>query len=400
MRVLIIDDLPDYRRSLRYHVEVQWPGAFIDEVDPAATTLAQATREVAGYDIVLLGHPLEGETKFAWLEGLRKALRCPPVILFAEPSDEFLAVDALKAGATSYFPKTRVTHQRLIDTMQGALRCESGIPEPADLIGKVRRGTAHNYELLKPLHSNAFASVYLARADHDGKMLVCKVLRHVPDAGGGSLFDRFLQEYEIIAGIEHPNVVRIYDLGVADDHAYIAMEYLPAGSLRERIDRPMETGRAIAYTRQIAGALQAIHDVGVLHRDLKPGNIMFRDDDSLALIDFGLAKHLDLQGAITGIGQIFGTPYYMSPEQGHADPTDHRSDIYSLGCIVYEMLTGERPFVGASAMGVIYKHANAPRPKLARGLERIQAPLDRMLAIRPEDRYQSAGELLEDLATL
>jgi DNA-binding NarL/FixJ family response regulator len=398
MRVLIIDDLPDYRRSLRYHIEVQWPDAFVDEVDPAATTLTQVVRDIPGYDIVMLGHPLKGETKFAWLEGLRKAARCPPVILFAEPSDEFLAVDALKAGAASYFPKGRVTHQRLVDTLRSALPSGPGIPTPADLIGKVRRGTAHNYEIVKPLHSNAFASVYLARADHDGRMLVCKVLRHVPDAGGESLFDRFLQEYEIIAGIEHPNVVRIYDLGVADDHAYIAMEYLPAGSLRERIDRPMETGRAIAYTRQIAGALQAIHDVGVLHRDLKPGNIMFRDDDSLALIDFGLAKYLDLQGAITGIGQIFGTPYYMSPEQGHADPTDHRSDIYSLGCIVYEMLTGERPFVGASAMSVLYKHANAPRPKLARGLERLQAPLDRMLAIRPEERYQSADELIEDLA--
>jgi serine/threonine protein kinase len=400
MRVLIIDDLPDDRRSLRYHVEVQWPDAFIDEVDPAATTLTQVIRDISGYDIVMLGHPLKGETKFAWLEGLRKAVRCPPVIVFAEPSDEFLAVDALKAGAESYFPKGRVTHQRLIETMRGALRSESEIPDPVDLIGKVRRGTAHNYELLKPLHSNAFASVYLARADRDGRMLVCKVLRHVADAGSGSLFDRFLQEYEIIAGIEHPNVVRIYDLGVADDHAYIAMEYLPAGSLRERINRPMESARAIAYTRQIAGALQAIHEVGVLHRDLKPGNIMFRDDDTLALIDFGLAKHLDLQGAITGVGQIFGTPYYMSPEQGHADPTDHRSDIYSLGCIVYEMLTGERPFLGASAMSVIYKHANAPRPKLVRGLERLQAPLDRMLAIRPEQRYQSASELLEDLATL
>jgi serine/threonine protein kinase len=398
MRVLIIDDLPEYRRSLRYHVEVQWPDSFIDEVDPVATTLAQVVRDISGYDIVMLGHPLKGETKFAWLEGLRKAVRCPPVIVFAEPSDEFLAVDALKAGATSYFPKGRVTHQRLVDTMRGALRCESAIPKPADLIGKVHRGTAHSYELVKSLHSNPSASVYLARADSDGRMLVCKVLRHVPDEGGGSLFDRFLQEYEIIAGIEHPNVVRIYDLGVADDHAYIAMEYLPAGSLRERINRPMERERAITYTRQIAGALQAIHSVGVLHRDLKPGNIMFRDDDSLALIDFGLAKYLDLQGAITGVGQIFGTPYYMSPEQGHADPTDHRSDIYSLGCIVYEMLTGERPFLGASAMSVIYKHANAPRPKLARGLERLQAPLDRMLAIRPQERYQSAGELLEDLA--
>jgi serine/threonine protein kinase len=284
--------------------------------------------------------------------------------------------------------------------MRNALRREVVIPDAAALIGKVRRGTAHNYELVKPLHSNAFASVYLARADRDGRMLVCKVLRHVPDDHGDGLFDRFLQEYEIIAGIEHPNVVRIYDLGVADDHAYIAMEYLPAGSLRERITKAVETERAIAYTRQIAGALQAIHGVGVLHRDLKPGNIMFRDDDSLALIDFGLAKQLNLQGAITGVGQIFGTPYYMSPEQGHAEPTDHRSDIYSLGCVLYEMLTGERPFTGGSAMSVIYKHANAPRPKLNHGLEQLQGSLDRMLAIRPDDRYQSAGELLEDLARI
>jgi serine/threonine protein kinase len=322
------------------------------------------------------------------------------VIVFADPSDEFLAVDALKAGATSYFPKERVTHQRLIDTINSALHRVPVIPDSSSLIGKVRRGTTYNYELVKPLHTNAFASVYLARADSDGRMLVCKVLRHVPDAGDEDVFDRFLQEYEIIAGIEHPNVVRIYDLGVADDHAYIAMEYLPAGSLRERIKQPVETERALAYTRQIAGALQAIHGVGVLHRDLKPGNIMFRADDSLALIDFGLAKHLDLRGAITGIGQIFGTPYYMSPEQGHADPTDHRSDIYSLGCVVYEMLTGERPFTGATAMSVIYKHANAPRPKLERGPAELQAMLDRMLAIRPEDRYQSAGDLLEDLGAL
>jgi serine/threonine protein kinase len=178
------------------------------------------------------------------------------------------------------------------------------------------------------------------------------------------------------------------------------MEYLSAGSLRERLSAPLDVERAVAYTRQIAGALQAIHSVGVLHRDLKPGNIMFREDDSLALIDFGLAKQVNLQSAITGIGQIFGTPYYMSPEQGHADATDHRSDIYSLGCIVHEMLTGERPFVGASVMSVLYKHANAPRPKLNHGLDKFQAPLDRMLAIRPEERYQSAAELIEDLAGL
>ena len=124
---------------------------------------------------------------------------------------------------------------------------------------------------------------------------------------------------------------------------------------------------------------------------------MFRDDGSLALIDFGLAKQMRLHAAITGTGQIFGTPYYMSPEQGHAEPTDERSDLYSLGCIFYEMLTGERPFTASSPMGVIYRHAHAPRPRLARALTHFQPVLDRLLAVDRFERYQSAGELLAAL---
>ena len=143
--------------------------------------------------------------------------------------------------------------------------------------------------------------------------------------------------------------------------------------------------------RQIAGALAAIHGAGILHRDLKPANIMFRDDGSLALIDFGLAKQMRLHAAITGTGQIFGTPYYMSPEQGHAEPTDERSDLYSLGCIFYEMLTGERPFTASSPMGVIYRHAHAPRPRLSRALTHFQPLLDRLLAVDRFERYQSAA---------
>ena len=154
---------------------------------------------------------------------------------------------------------------------------------------------------------------------------------------------------------------------------------------------------AIDYARQIGSALAAIHGAGILHRDLKPANIMFREDGSLALIDFGLAKQMRLSAAITGTGQIFGTPYYMSPEQGHAEPTDERSDIYSLGCIVYEMLTGARPFTANTPMGVIYKHAHAPRPQLPSSLKGLQPVLERMFAIDPSSRYQSAEELASDL---
>jgi eukaryotic-like serine/threonine-protein kinase len=398
MRFLVIDDVPEYRRALRYHLDVQWPDADVDEYQPVSGGAIPSN--IAEYDLVLLGYPLAGEADFAWLRALRRSPGCPPVLVFADPSDEFLAVDAMHAGAASYFPKFRVTHQRLVETIRSELGAGDAAIEARSFLGRRGRGKARDYEILETLHSTDLASVYLARAGDGGALLAFKVLRYVPDSGSERAFDRFLQEYEIVKAIDHPNVVRIFDLGIADDHAYIAMEYLPAGSLAERLNGPLGAERSLGYARQIAGALRAIHAAGILHRDLKPGNIMFRDDGTLALIDFGLAKQTALQAAITGAGQIFGTPYYMSPEQGHADPTDLRSDIYSFGCIVYEMLTGERPFVGSSAMGVIYKHANATRPKLNHGLEKFQAPLDRMLAIRPEDRYASVDELLEDLARL
>jgi serine/threonine protein kinase len=228
--------------------------------------------------------------------------------------------------------------------------------------------------------------------------MVLKVLRQVPDLSDGlGAFDRFLQEYEMIAGIDHPNIVRIHDLGVSDDHAHIAMEYLPGGGLRERIDQGLTEEDAIDYTRQIAGALGQLHSLGIMHRDLKPGNIMLRTDGSLALIDFGLAKRMRLAQEITGQGAIFGTPYYMSPEQGHAAKVDERSDIYSLGVIFYEMLTGEKPFVGDDAMGIIYQHTKAPIPLLPEPVGHHQALINRMLAKRPEDRPQSMEEVLECL---
>jgi serine/threonine protein kinase len=126
---------------------------------------------------------------------------------------------------------------------------------------------------------------------------------------------------------------------------------------------------------------------------LKPGNVMFRDDGSLALIDFGLAKQLELEIAITGTGRIFGTPYYMSPEQGHAAPTDQRSDLYSLGCMLFEMLTGQRPFVASTPMAVIYKHAQAPRPTLPEALAPAARVVDRLLAVDPARRFPSATAL-------
>ena len=397
MRFLIIDDDSEYRRMLRDHLEVEWPDASIDEYQPTRPGALPDSGALSGVDLILLGHPLQREEGFASLQRLRARSDCPPIILFATQSDEFLAVDALKAGANDFFPKARLTHQRLIDAIRAETRVDKLDATGAMLANHKTLNRVGRQRILSRLYTGDLSSVYLAQSEDTGERMAFKVLRHVPDAGGGRLFDRFLQEYEVIARVQHPNVVRIFDLGIADDHAYLAMEYLGAGSLADRLNRALEPGLAVDYARQIGSALSAIHEAGILHRDLKPANIMFREEGSLALIDFGLAKQMRLTAAITGTGQIFGTPYYMSPEQGHAEPTDERSDIYSLGCIFYEMLTGERPFTASSPMGVIYKHAHAPRPRLVDALSHLQPVLDRTLAVDPADRYQSAAELLAQL---
>lgn len=402
MRFLIVDDDPEYRRMLRYHLEVEWPDALITDYQPASAGQLAEGFALGAIDLVLLSHPVDREqgVELAWLRMLRGRRDCPPVILFAERGDELLAVDALRAGAANYFPKNKVGHRRLVEAIRAATGSHAPVPAAAESGGSALPVGLRRHRFVARLHAGDITTVYLAESEDDGRRLACKVLRHVPDAGGGQLFDRFLQEYEVIAGVRHPHVVRIFDLGIADDHAYIVMEYLSCGNLARRLSQPLDPEQARAWLEQIASALEAIHRAGILHRDLKPANIMFRDDDTLALIDFGLAKQLRLEAAITGTGQIFGTPYYMSPEQGHAEPADERSDLYSVGCIFHEMLTGQRPFVASSPMAVIYKHAHAPRPRLPGKLQTWQWLLDKLLAVEPAERFQSATELLAALAAV
>jgi serine/threonine protein kinase len=173
------------------------------------------------------------------------------------------------------------------------------------------------------------------------------------------------------------------------------MEYLAGGDLKQKIRQGISEQDAVVYIQQIASALAKVHTVGVLHRDLKPGNIMLRKDGSIALIDFGLAKRMRLKLEMTDHGEIFGTPYYMSPEQGHANAVDARSDIYSLGVIFYEMLTGQKPYLADNAMGIIYKHSNSPIPLLPTRLAQYQAVMNLLLAKKPDDRLQTADEISE-----
>ncbi len=212
-------------------------------------------------------------------------------------------------------------------------------------------------------------------------------------------FQRFLMEYEIVERIRNPNIVRLYDLGVSDEHAYLVMEYFHCGDLRERMRAGVTPREAVRFALSIAHALEAIHASGILHRDLKPGNIMCRDDGTLALIDFGLAKDEALTSNMTDHGTIFGTPHYMSPEQGHAEPIDERSDLYSLGVIFYEMLVKEKPYTADNPMAIIYKHRKMPIPKLPSDVAFLQPLLECLMAKDPTDRFPTAAAAIVALET-
>ncbi|MBT8422429.1 MAG: serine/threonine protein kinase, partial [Gammaproteobacteria bacterium] len=294
--------------------------------------------------------------------------------------------------------RSRLKHDTLIELVNDVLETQDAASEKSQT--KVPENSLDipglkGYQIERCISGGDIASVYLAKETASGRSVVLKVLRQVPDFGGGeALLDRFLAEFEAIGRISHPNVVNIYDLGIADNHAYIAMEYCSRGSLKRLIRQGMYPQDADKIMRQIGEALGAIHGVGILHRDLKPTNVLFREDGSLALIDFGLAKQAHLKSELTGTGEIFGTPYYMSPEQGHGEPLDERSDIYSLGVILYEMLSGKKPYDGNTAMAVILQHAREPVPKLPEHASAWQPAIDKMMAKRPGHRFQSVAELL------
>jgi DNA-binding NarL/FixJ family response regulator len=404
LRVLIIDDHRDYRVWLGHHLAAAFPEAAIVGHNPLEDNLLPTDFEPAEWDLVFLDHRLGEHDGIEMLEDLKGRADCPPVIFLSPQGDKAVIEQALRGGADDYLPKGPVDHQRIVRVASEALNRRGAI-SASGTQGAPRKDLGEfklkGHRFLRALGTGSTASVYLMEKFSTERLVVVKVFRQVPDEVDrfGPL-QRFLQEYEVVSAIRHPNVVHIHELGIADDLAYIAMEYFAGGKLGERIGSGLPLGQALEVMAQITHALAAIHKVGVLHRDLKPANIMFRDDGSLALIDFGVAKLRDATIELSGLGEIYGTPYYMSPEQGEGLEVDERSDIYSLGVVFHEMLTGRRPYVAGSPLAVIRKHAHAPLPQLPESLAECQPLLERMMAKSPSDRLPTAEDVMAEVEAL
>jgi eukaryotic-like serine/threonine-protein kinase len=415
MRFLIVDQSRDFRGAVSGMLRARWPAATIEEWDPARRGHPQAALRQGPFATILLYVEPDDGTGLDWLADMLREPEAPPVVLLTETGGENLAVQGMKAGAADFLRKPDLTGERLVRAIEDAVRehearrAEKSVPAaflqrtmPLDArhIGVPLQGSERRipgYRNLSKIGEGGMAQVYLAERERDGQQLVLKVLDSALRADE-TFFKRFVQEYELIAGLQNEFIAQIYDQGFAGEHPYIAMEYLSGGTLATRIHEGMTSLSALRVTSQIARALDAIHERGVIHRDLKPPNILFRDNGRAVLVDFGLAKSLSANTTLTRHGEVIATPRYMSPEQCVGRPADRRSDLYSLGVIFYEMLSGRRLFEAEGPAGLVYQHVHGPIPRLPARLAGYQGILDQLLAKAPEDRFQSARELYSMIA--
>lgn len=255
------------------------------------------------------------------------------------------------------------------------------------------------FDIDSEIGQGAMASVYLATQRSLQRKVALKVMA-ASLAADPTFCERFLREGRTLARLSHPHIATIHDIGNVGELYYMAMEYLPSGTLKERIAAGLTPEQGLLYVRQIAQALGYAHDQGLVHRDVKPANILFRADGTAVLSDFGIAKSLDDRTQFTQAGFAVGTPSYMSPEQARGMDIDGRADLYALGVVLYEILVGELPYRGTDALSTALAHLTEPLPELPIEHGRYQSILRGLLAKDPDQRFADAAALLAALDRL
>ncbi|MBD8526041.1 serine/threonine-protein kinase [Pseudomarimonas arenosa] len=255
------------------------------------------------------------------------------------------------------------------------------------------------YKILRPLGEGGMASVFLAMQESLDREVALKVM--APALAANSEFtDRFLKEGRITAKLSHPNLVTVFDIGSHGSVYYLAAEYIPGGTLREKINLGLSIAETLDIVCDVARGLHFAHQKGFVHRDVKPGNILFKLDGTAVLADFGIAKAMDAKSGATMAGASIGTPDYMSPEQARAETVDGRSDLYSMGAMLYEMLTGEPPYQASDPFTVALMHVTQPVPQLPAESAWLQPLIDSLMAKTPENRPESGEAFIGEVEGL
>ncbi|HZO02741.1 MAG TPA: protein kinase [Burkholderiales bacterium] len=399
MRCLLIDDDEDLRNLLSRYIRGQWPDAAIEAYDPLERDLPTAAFPLGEYDVIILDYMLGRGDGLEWLKALKQREDCPKILFLTGAGNEIIAVRAMKAGADDYQRKQELTREKLITSLRDltATAIERTVsPDLASRMEGHSLGAKVRIPGIKVLHmigEGGTARVYLASREDDDEPLVVKILRQEIVLNRKAL-ERFMEEYAMVERIQSRHVARIYGHGNYENNVYLVMEFFEGGDLSKRLaGKPVAPNDALQFFRELMFALGDIHEKGILHRDLKPQNLMFRSDGSLAIVDFGIAKNIAAADR-TGAGEVLGTPRYMSPEQVQGRALDLRTDIYSAGVLLYLMLTGKHLFDGETAMEVAMHHLNTVPPALPERLAQYQRLVEKLVEKDREARFRNADEVI------
>ena len=373
----------------------KWPTAKLEVHDLAAYGKPPVDFRWDRYAHVLIDDEYLRREGLLWISELRVKPNFPKIVRVLPETGKRAPPAEIEVKAPPLPPKrkeNKPAHRAEPLAESPSMIARGDAKRLADAEAVLRAAGIQGFTPVKPLGSGATANVCLCERVSDRQQVVLKVLKS-EGSGDSDLLSRFVQEYFATSSIDSPYVAKVFEHGFTDSHAYIVMEYFPAGDLRARVarDRP-PVEESLIIVGSILSALTSVHAAGIIHRDLKPANVMFREDGTIALVDFGSARNDADPVAKTLAGVVIGTPYYLSPEQALGGTADERSDLYSVGVMLYELLTGHRMYAAGSLVALFEMHKNAAIPPLPEPLKRHQRFFERLVCKKPDERYSSAAE--------
>ncbi|MGO9934404.1 MAG: serine/threonine-protein kinase [Steroidobacteraceae bacterium] len=399
---LVVHDELELRLRLAALVRRGMPKIYADTVTRAGFD-AIPTERLRAYAAVMFivefTPPEAGAAALASLARLHKQAPNLPIFVFARGGNERTAARAMKSGASDYWPIHSVNVGELCSALKPLIEpAQTARKAPTAIADKWRQPEIAGYSLTKKIAQSSSASVYLARNSKFAGPVALKIqAMKGQQAVSTAERDRFAKKCEILSKLNHRSIANVLDFGITDDYLFLALEYFPCGSLRERLKQTVSEADAVNYAHQIGEALQIIHAARIVHRDLKPSNLMLTNENRLVLIDFGSARAQFAASDLTSSEDCTGTPYYACPEQIDDREPDARGDLYSLGVVLFEMLSGAPPYSGKTLADILAAHRSAPVPRLPGHLRVYQEIVERLLAKVPQDRYASAAEFLDAL---
>ena len=398
-KALVIDPSGELRDFLRFCAGRFWPGLQIVG-HLWARGCPDERFDWSGYDLVVMEHRLHNsqDRGVAWLREIRRNPAAPPVVLISGELTESLRAEAERVGAAAALSKNDLSPSQFVECLDRVLGASRPDPQstPPEVVACESRPAASmeagalqipGFRILRRLSTTDRGWVSLARDDGTGRTVALKIVHLTEDLEPGVL-QRFRREHAILATLGNVNVVRVLKQDSVDQCVFVAMEYCPDGHLGERIARGMSSQDAVLYLTQLMHGLLAVHARGIVHRNLEPAHLLFREQGALVLSGFGMGR------------DVFDNPNYVSPESIQGRTEDLRGDLYSAGAVFYHMLTGAPPFKSATASLMLEAHIEAAIPKLPRKIAALQPLIDGLLQKNPNDRFQSAAEVLDGLEWL